>query len=31
MLRSAIEVARAHKGEIEELVLAGVELKLGER
>jgi hypothetical protein len=28
MLRSALEVARAHRGEIEELGLAGVELKL---
>ena len=31
MLRSALEVARAHRGEIEELGLAGVESKLGER
>jgi hypothetical protein len=29
MLRSAVEVARAHRGEIEELVLADVESKLG--
>jgi hypothetical protein len=29
MLRSAIEVARAHRGEIEKLGLAGVESKLG--
>jgi hypothetical protein len=29
MLRSAIEVARAQRGEIEELGLAGVESKLG--
>ncbi len=29
MLRSAIEVARSHMGEIEELGLAGVESKLG--
>jgi hypothetical protein len=29
MLRSAIEVARAHRSEIEELGLAGVESKLG--
>jgi len=28
MLRSAIEVARAHRGEIEGLGLAGVESKL---
>jgi hypothetical protein len=28
MLRSALEVARAHRGEIEGLGLAGVELKL---
>jgi hypothetical protein len=28
MLRSAVEVARAHRGEIEELGLAGVESKL---
>jgi hypothetical protein len=29
MLRSAVEVARAHRGEIEKLGLAGVESKLG--
>jgi hypothetical protein len=29
MLRSAIEVARAYRGEIEKLGLAGVESKLG--
>jgi hypothetical protein len=29
MLRSAIEVARAHRGEVEKLGLTGVELKLG--
>jgi hypothetical protein len=29
MLRSAIEVARTHRGEIKELGLAGVESKLG--
>jgi hypothetical protein len=28
MLRSAVEVARAHRGEIEKLGLAGVESKL---
>jgi hypothetical protein len=29
MMRSALEVARAHRGEIEKLRLAGVEQSLG--